>query len=104
MASADDSRRESNPGSVLVQDMLREKKAQTQQIQKTYDSGTQVNERRNGLDDRNVQSSPLASMTGRDRSGGSGRRSSGVPKEMGLREMEEVCTSFPQYSIQYANQ
>ena len=95
MASSDDSRRGSNPGSVLLKDMLREKKAQTQRIQKTHDSGTQANGRRNGLDDRNIQSSPLASTTGRDRSGGSGRRSSGVPKEMGLREMEEVCTSSP---------
>ena len=89
MPASYDSNRGSNPGSVLLQDMLREKKAQTQRTHKPYDSASQSNGRRNGLDDRNLQSSPLASVTGRERSGASGRRNSGVPKEMGLREMEE---------------
>ena len=95
MASSDDTKRGSNPGSVLLQDMLREKKAQTQRIQKTYDPGSQLNGRRNGVEDRNIQSSPHASTSSRDRSGASGRRSSGPPKVMGLKEMEEVSVLFP---------
>ncbi|KAL2040837.1 hypothetical protein N7G274_006295 [Stereocaulon virgatum] len=89
MPSSYSSNRGSNPGSALLQDMLREKKAQTQRTHKPYDSASQSNVRKNGPDDGNIQSSPLASVTGRERSGASGRRNSGAPKEMGLREMEE---------------
>lgn len=79
MVSQDDSRRPSNPTSVLLADMLREKKAQTQRV------GS-----RNVIDGRDIQSSPLASNSTRNGSSGQGRRSSGAhPKEMGMKEMEE---------------
>ena len=82
-----------NPTSALLQDMLREKKAQTQRLKKTYDP---AHGQKNGLDDRDVQSSPIASMTARDRSDTHSRRGSGIgvrsvtmPKEMGFKEMEQ---------------
>ena len=90
MASSDNSRRASyvNSGSILLKDMLREKKAQMHR---------QTSGQRNGLDNRNIQSSPIAPVSRRDTSSSSTRRSSGMrsgsgPKEMGVREMEEVCT------------
>ncbi|KAF6237723.1 hypothetical protein HO173_003924 [Letharia columbiana] len=82
-----------NPTSALLQDMLREKKAQTQRVKKTYDP---TNGHKNGRDDRDIQSSPIPSMSARDRFDAHSRRGSGVsvrsvtmPKEMGFREMEE---------------
>ena len=90
MASSDSSRRASyvNSGSILLKDMLREKKAQMHR---------QTSGQRNGLDNRNIQSSPIPPMSRRDASSSSGRRSSGMrigsgPKEMGVREMEDVRT------------
>lgn len=75
MASQDESRKPS----ALLQDMLREKKAQTQRV------GS-----RNGLEDRNIQSSALGSKSIRNGSSGQGWRSTGAfPKEMGMKEMEE---------------
>lgn len=76
-----------HPTSALLQDMLREKKAQTQ--------------RKNGLDDRDIQSSPIASMSARAKFDTHSRRGSGVgvrsvtmPKEMGIREMEEYISKI----------
>ena len=90
MASSDNSRRASyvNSGSILLKDMLREKKAQMHR---------QTSGQRSGLDNRNIQSSPIAPTSRRDTSSSSTRRSSGMrsgsgPKEMGVREMEEVRT------------
>lgn len=87
-----------NPTSTLLQDMLREKKAQTQRVKKSYDS---TNGHKNGLDDRDVQSSPIASMSARERSDAHSRRGSGVgvrnatmPKEMGFKEMEEYVSKI----------
>ena len=87
-----------NPSSALLQDMLREKKAQTQRVKKTYDI---PNGHKHGLDDRDIQSSPVASKSVRDRSDTHSRRSSGVgvrsatmPKEMGFREMEEYISKI----------
>ena len=87
-----------NPSSALLQDMLREKKAQTQRVKKTYDFTSGQN---HGLDDRDIQSSPIASKSARDRSDAHSRRSSGVgvrsvtvPKEMGFREMEEYISKI----------
>ena len=81
-----------NPTSELLQDMLREKKAQSQRVKKTYDlNGI-------GQDNRDIQSSPIASMNLRDRSDGHPRRSSvrnvTIPKEMGIREMEEYMSKI----------
>ena len=90
MASSDTSRRASyvNSGSILLKDMLREKKAQMHR---------QTSGQRNALDSRNIQSSPIPPMSRRDASSSSARRSSGMrigsgPKEMGVREMEDVRT------------
>jgi len=87
MASSNPSRKASNPSSTLLQDMLREKKAQTQRVNKTYDM--------NDSDDRGVQSSPVASMGTRGRqssqprhSSGAGNRNVSIPKEMNMKEME----------------
>ena len=82
-----------NPTSALLQDMLREKKAQTQRVKKTYDS---TNRHLNGLGDRDVQSSPIASMSSRDsrRGSGVGVRSVTTPKEMGFKEMEEYISKI----------
>ena len=88
MASADNSRVASNPTSALLQDMIREKKAQTSRVKKTYDPL-----QKDGSGDREIQSSPLAS---RDRAGTLGRQIAGaaarqvsIPKEMSLKEMEQ---------------
>ncbi|KAL9135740.1 MAG: hypothetical protein Q9175_003064 [Cornicularia normoerica] len=81
-----------NPTSALLQDMLREKKAQTQRVKKT------ANGQMNGLDGRDIQSSPIASMTLRDGSDGQPRRGSvrnvTMPKEMGFKEMEEYISKI----------
>lgn len=94
----------SNHGSTLLQDMLREKKAQSQRVNKSYGSSLQhFKGHDNGLDDRNTQSSPLASMSARERSdsrrgSGVGLRKGSAPKEMGVREMEEVSDYDPTMS------
>ena len=87
-----------NTTSALLQNMLREKKAQTQRVKKTYDP---ANGPKNGLDDRDIQSSPIASMSARDRSDAHSRRGSGIgvrsatmPKEMGFKEMEEYISKI----------
>ena len=76
------------PTSALLQDMLREKKAQSQRAKKTCDP---ANGQKNALDDREIQSSPIAAMSPRDRLDAHSRRDSGVGirKEMGLKEMQE---------------
>ena len=76
------------PTSALLQDLLREKKAQSQRAKKTHDP---ANGQKNGLDDREVQSSPIAAMSPRDRLDAHSRRDSGVGirKDMGLKELQE---------------
>ena len=76
------------PSSALLQDLLREKKAQSQRAKKTHDA---FNGQKNGLDGREVQSSPIAAISPRDRLDAHSRRDSGVGirKEMGLKEMQE---------------
>ena len=76
------------PTSALLQDLLREKKAQSQRAKKTYDP---ANGEKNGLDNRETHSSPIAAISPRDRLDTHSRRDSGVGirKEMGLKEMEE---------------
>lgn len=90
--------RSPNPTSSLLQDLLREKKAQTQRVSRTYDvNGRRPDGQGSDLDSRAIQSSPLVSTTTRERSNTKGTRSSAVggkdtsaPKEMGMREMEQV--------------
>ena len=76
------------PTSALLQDLLREKKAQSQRTKKTHDP---TNGQKNRLDDREIQSSPIAAISPRDRFDAHSRRDSGVGirKEMGLKEMQE---------------
>ena len=76
------------PTSALLQDLLREKKAQSQRAKKTHDP---ANGQKNALGDREIQSSPIAAMSPRDRLDAHSRRDSGVGirKEMGLKEMQE---------------
>ncbi|KAK4690555.1 hypothetical protein P7C71_g6259, partial [Lecanoromycetidae sp. Uapishka_2] len=84
MASRADEQKPSNPTSALLQDMLREKKAQSQRV------GS-----RNGVDDRNIQSSPLGAKSMRNGSSGQGRRGSAAfPREMGMREMEDHASKM----------
>lgn len=91
-----------NPTSSLLQDLLREKKAQTQRVSRTYDlHGRRPDEQGSDLDSRAIQSSPLVPTTTRDRSATNGRRSSAlggkdpsVPKEMGVREMEQYVSKI----------
>ena len=87
-----------NPTSALLQDMLREKKAQSLRVKKTYDL---ADGEKNGLGGRDSQSSPIASMSARDRydahsrrGSGVGMRSATVPKEMGLKEMQEYISKI----------
>lgn len=87
-----------NPTSTLLQNMLREKKAQTQLVKKTYDP---TNGHVNACDDRDIQSSPIASTSARDRPDAQSRRGSGIgvrnvtmPKEMGFKEMEEYISKI----------
>ena len=94
MDSPQDSSSVSNPTSVLLQDMIKEKRAQTQRFPKTRDaSGGSWQD----LDQQDVQSSPLNAANSRGRSASHLRQISAagnkkvVPhKEMGLREMQEV--------------
>ena len=76
------------PTSALLQDLLREKKAQSQRAKKTHDP---AHGQKNGLDDREIQSSPIAATSPRDRLDAHSRRDSGlgIRKEMGLKEMQE---------------
>ncbi|KAI4249530.1 MAG: hypothetical protein L6R42_008945, partial [Xanthoria sp. 1 TBL-2021] len=69
-----------NPSSALLQDLLREKKASHR--------ASRISENDNATYERQVQSSPIGPSAA---SKSHSRRTSGltVPREMGLREMEE---------------
>ena len=90
------SSKDANPATELLQDMIREKRAQTQRTQKTYDPVARTaGGEKSALDHRDVQSSPVTSASSRGRPSMGSRRTSGmngkpvVQKEMGLREMQE---------------
>lgn len=74
-----------NPSSELLQDLLREKKASQHARRMSQQSDYAASERQ-------IQSSPIGPPGARQVSNPSNRRTSGytAPKEMGLREMEEV--------------
>ncbi|KAL8647349.1 MAG: hypothetical protein Q9210_005616 [Variospora velana] len=76
-----------SPSSVLLQDLLREKKASQHARRTSHQSD-------HNAYDRQVQSSPIAPSAAGQASKSSDRRVSGntAPKEMGLREMEEINT------------
>lgn len=90
------SSKDANPATELLQDMIREKRAETQRAKKTYDplarmAGGDKSDRAA----RDVQSSPSTAASARGRPSMGTRRTSGangkpmVQKEMGLREMSE---------------
>ena len=97
----DDGLSSPNPTSSLLKDMLRDKKAENRRLSRNFDSNSS---RRavsvSVLGDRDAQSSPVSSSaSGRVRVA-HGRQSSALggmvtsnPKDMGVREIEEVCYS-----------
>ena len=93
--------KETNPAANRLQEMIREKRAHTQRAKANRES-LPVNPQLNRLtsEQREVQSSPLAAGNRRERPSIGSRRTSGsagrpvVQKEMGLREMQEVCPFF----------
>ncbi|MCJ1469294.1 hypothetical protein MMC07_007927 [Pseudocyphellaria aurata] len=90
------------PTSSLLQDRLREKKAETQRVSRISDlNGQRPDGQGSDLDNRAVQSSPLVPTATGERSNTRGRRSSAVggkdasaPKEMGVREMEQYTSKI----------
>ena len=89
---------ERSPNSSLLQDLLREKKAENRRSSKVYDTEAQrTSTLGNGSDARDVQSSPIPPQAnGREdrahkrRSSAFGGRNVADPKGMGIREMEQV--------------
>ena len=82
-----------SPTSSLLQDMLREKKAQTQRVKKSYDP---ANGQKDGLEGRDIQGSPIASRSDAQsrRGSGVGVRNVTMPKGMGFKEMEEYISKI----------
>lgn len=101
----------SNPSSKLLQDLLREKKAQSRKIEKAHNANPRLGlGRNNSLPLREAQSSPIASAANRDFSATHGRRTSHfermdslTPKEWGIRELDEVSEIGPTYGKWHAN-
>ena len=97
----DDALSSPNPTSTLLKDMLRDKKAENRRLSRNFDS---VPSRRavsiSVLGDREIQSSPISSSAsgggrnthGRQRSALGGMVTSN-PKDMGVREIEDVYDS-----------
>lgn len=100
----------SNPSSKLLQDLLREKKAQSRKVEKAQDPNPRMGlGRNNSLAVREVQSSPIAPAANRDFSATHGRRSSHfgrmdslTPKEWGMRELDEVSNTGLTSGSRYA--
>ena len=80
--SSDGSGRFTAPTSTLLQDLIREKKAQAQQQSRIYDSDSGNPERKDALRFEQVAS-------GR-RPSGVGSKAASATKEMGVRETDEV--------------
>lgn len=112
----DDHPRSPNPASSLLQDLLREKKAENRRLGIASDTHhRRVSTLSDAFDDRDVQSSPILPPP-RDngdhaharRTSAFGGRDTSAPKGMGMREMEQVShhsgsardaytNDFPQY-------
>ena len=98
-----ESTRSPAPTSTILQDLLREKKAQSHRVNKTYNVDSREPRRRfSEFDTREVQSSPLAASNApkaqakhNRRVSGMGTRNSSGTKEMGAREMDEVTHRYP---------
>ena len=93
----DDALSSPNPTSTLLKDMLRDKKAENRRLSRNFDS---IPSRRAAsisvVADREVQSSPISSSASGKGRVTHGRQSSALgvvtsnPKDMGVREIEEV--------------
>lgn len=107
----DDALQNTNPTSTLLQDMLREKKAENRRLSRNFDM--EIRQRvssSNGPVDREIQSSPISSSaSGRGvmgherRSSAMGGRITSATKAMGVREMEEVRFQIPDSPCVSAN-
>lgn len=101
----------SNPSSKLLQDLLREKKAQSRKVEKAHNPNPRPGlGRNNSLPLREAQSSPIPSAANRDFSATHGRRTSHfgrmdslTPKEWGIRELDEVSEAGLTYGKWHAN-
>lgn len=88
--------------SALLQDLLREKKAQTRRTEDVNSS--RAHAQGHDLENRAVQSSPIAATAARERPNPGRRRGSAagskepsIPNEMGVREMDQVSCSCAPY-------
>ena len=94
----DDGQSSPNPTSTLLKDMLRDKKAENRRLSRNFDSNSSRRAASiSGLADREAQSSPISSSgSGRARNTHGRQRSAlgGIvtskPKDMGVREIDEV--------------
>ena len=84
-----DNSKYTDPASSLLQERLREKKAESRRLSKGLEF-----ESHNHTDPREIQSSPIGPRAGRSdhsrHTSGLGARSVSIPKEMGMRQMEDV--------------
>lgn len=96
---SDDHPRSPNPASSLLQDLLREKKAENRRLGRASDADhRRISTFSNEFDDRNVQSSPILppSHDSGDhaharRTSAFGGKDTSASKGMGMRDMEQVC-------------
>ncbi|MCJ1249182.1 hypothetical protein MMC30_006405 [Trapelia coarctata] len=85
-----DSSANRNPASSFLQDLLREKKAEGRRLSRSDDL-----ESHNGSDFRKTQSSPVGPKFSHSRrASGPGVRSVSIPKEMGVRQMEDYISKI----------
>ena len=95
---SDDLPQSPNPASTLLQDLLREKKAENRRLSRVTDTDPRrVASPGSVFDDRDVQSSPVpppsrdgGNATHARRTSAYGGRDLPAPKGMGMREMEQV--------------
>jgi len=95
---ADDHPRSPNPASSLLQDLLREKKAENRRLGRASDTNhRRVNTLDNAFDDRDVQSSPIlpphresGDHAHARRTSAFGGRDASAAQGMAMREMEQV--------------
>lgn len=108
---SDDHPRSPNPASSLLQDLLREKKAENRRLGRASDANhRRVSTLNNAFDDRDVQSSPILPPScdsgdpahARRTSAFSGRDASAA-QGMGMREMEQVSRHSGPTPDAYAN-
>ena len=89
--SSDGSGKNTAPSSTLLQDLIREKKAQTQQQSRMYDSDSGNPDRRDVLRSEQIAQGRRSSVVNNRAVSGS--------KEMGVRETDEVLADHPHPSF-----